>query len=159
MAQGEANRYRIDIHVKGLGSEPVAKKELTAEQKAAKEAAEARAATIQQLKKVGKTAAGAAVAYGTQILTYQVGRVGVETGNYRKQAEYSAFLSVGLQAFGIGAAMYANPLLGTIALGGLAINEGLKYRTYNYERTYEGAMLSVQRERAGIGFLSTHMRG
>lgn len=155
----DTKNYRIDININGEGSAPNAKNDSGTGAMSAKEAAEARAATIQKLKKVGKTAAGAAVAYGTQILTYQVGRVGVETGNYRKQAEYSAFLSLGLQAFGIGAAMYANPLLGTIALGGLAINEGLKYRTYNYERTYESAMLGVQRERAGIGFLSTHMRG
>lgn len=155
----DTKNYRIDININGEGGAPNAKNDSGTGAMSAKEAAEARAATIQKLKKVGKTAAGAAVAYGTQILTYQVGRVGVETGNYRKQAEYSAFLSLGLQAFGIGAAMYANPLLGTIALGGLAINEGLKYRTYNYERTYESAMLGVQRERAGIGFLSSHMRG
>ena len=154
----DTKNYRIDININGEGGAPNAKDDgsnpISAKEAVQKEAA--RAKTIQRLKKAGKTAL---VAYGTQILTYQVGRVGIETGNYRKQAEYSAFLSLGLQAFGIGAAMYANPLLGTIALGGLAINEGLKYRTYNYERTYEGAMLSVQRERAGIGFLSTHMRG
>lgn len=154
----DTKNYRIDININGEGGAPNAKDDgsnpISAKEAAQKEAA--RAKTIQRLKKAGKAAL---VAYGTQILTYQVGRVGIETGNYRKQAEYSAFLSLGLQAFGIGAAMYANPLLGTIALGGLAINEGLKYRTYNYERTYESAMLGVQRERAGIGFLSSHMRG
>lgn len=154
----DTKNYRIDININGEGGAPNAKDDgsnpISAKEAAQKEAA--RAKTIQRLKKAGKAAL---VAYGTQILTYQVGRVGIETGNYRKQAEYSAFLSLGLQAFGVGAAMYANPLLGTIALGGLAINEGLKYRTYNYERTYESAMLGVQRERAGIGFLSSHMRG
>ena len=154
----DTKNYRIDININGEGGAPNAKDDgsnpISAKEAAQKEAA--RAKTIQRLKKAGKAAL---VAYGTQILTYQVGRVGIETGNYRKQAEYSAFLSLGLQAFGVGAAMHANPLLGTIALGGLAINEGLKYRTYNYERTYESAMLGVQRERAGIGFLSSHMRG
>ena len=154
----DTKNYRIDININGEGGAHNAKDDgsnpISAKEAAQKEAA--RAKTIQRLKKAGKAAL---VAYGTQILTYQVGRVGIETGNYRKQAEYSAFLSLGLQAFGVGAAMHANPLLGTIALGGLAINEGLKYRTYNYERTYESAMLGVQRERAGIGFLSSHMRG
>lgn len=109
--------------------------------------------------KTGKVVAGAAVAYAGQIITYQVGRVGVETGNYQKQNEASAFLKLGTTAVGLGTAFAVNPLLGAVALGGMVISQGLSYRTYEYERNYEGQMLSVKRERAGIGFLSSHVRG
>lgn len=104
-------------------------------------------------------AVGTAVGVAGTVISYAVGRVGVETGNYQLQNEVSAaFKGIGIIG-GLGAGVAFNPVLGSIAIGMTALTEGLKYRSYSWERGYEGEMLGVRRERAGIGALSNRVRG
>lgn len=104
-------------------------------------------------------AAGAAVGVASQVITYQVGRVGIETGNYQLQNEVSAALKGFGIIGGLGVGVALNPALGGIAIGMTALSEGLKYRSYSWERKYEGEMLGIRQERAGIGALSNRVRG
>ena len=104
-------------------------------------------------------AVGTAVGVAGTVISYAVGRVGVETGNYQLQNEVSAALKgIGIIG-GLGAGVAFNPVLGGIAIGMTALTEGLKYRSYSWDRDYEGEMLGVRRERAGIGALSNRVRG
>ena len=104
-------------------------------------------------------AVGTAVGVAGTVISYAVGRVGVETGNYQLQNEVSAALKgIGILG-GLGAGVAFNPVLGGIAIGMTALTEGLKYRSYSWDRDYEGEMLGVRRERAGIGALSNRVRG
>ena len=104
-------------------------------------------------------AVGTAVGVAGTVISYAVGRVGVETGNYQLQNEVSAALKGFGIIGGLGAGVAFNPVLGGIAIGMTALTEGLKYRSYSWDRDYEGEMLGVRRERAGIGALSNRVRG
>lgn len=104
-------------------------------------------------------AVGTAVGVAGTVISYAVGRVGVETGNYQLQNEVSAALKGFGIIGGLGVGVALNPVLGSIAIGMTALTEGLKYRSYSWDRDYEGEMLGVRRERAGIGALSNRVRG
>ena len=156
------NTYRIELNVTGIDATPT---EPTPTPRAKQGGGKSRIGlrdVINYLRKEyprATLAVGTAVGVAGTVISYAVGRVGVETGNYQLQNEVSAALKgIGILG-GLGAGVAFNPVLGGIAIGMTALTEGLKYRSYSWDRDYEGEMLGVRRERAGIGALSNRVRG
>ena len=156
------NIYKIELNVTGMDATPTEPTPTPgAKQSGGKSSGGLRDA-IKGLRKEfprATLALGTAVGVAGTVISYAVGRVGVETGNYQLQNEVSAALKgIGILG-GLGAGVAFNPVLGGIAIGMTALTEGLKYRSYSWDRDYEGEMLGVRRERAGIGALSNRVRG
>lgn len=156
------NIYKIELNVTGMDATPTTPTSTPrAKQNGGKSGGGLRD-LIKGLRKEfprATLAVGTAVGVAGTVISYAVGRVGVETGNYQLQNEVSAALKgIGIIG-GLGVGVAFNPVLGGIAIGMTALTEGLKYRSYSWERDYEGEMLGVRRERAGIGALSNRVRG
>ena len=156
------NVYKIELNVTGMDATPTEPTSTpSAEQGGGKSSGGLRDA-IKSLRKEyprATLAVGTAVGVAGTVISYAVGRVGVETGNYQLQNEVSAALKGFGIIGGLGVGVAFNPVLGGIAIGMTALTEGLKYRSYSWDRDYEGEMLGVRRERAGIGALSNRVRG
>ena len=156
------NIYKIELNVTGMDATPTEPAPTPgAEQGGGKSSGGLRDAIKSLRKEYPKEtlAVGTAVGVAGTVISYAVGRVGVETGNYQLQNEVSAALKGFGILGGLGAGVALNPVLGSIAIGMTALTEGLKYRSYSWDRDYEGEMLGVRRERAGIGALSNRVRG
>ena len=156
------NIYKIELNVTGMDATPTEPTPTPgAKQSGGKSSGGLRDA-IKGLRKEyprATLAVGTAVGVAGTVISYAVGRVGVETGNYQLQNEVSAALKGFGIIGGLGVGVALNPVLGGIAIGMTALTEGLKYRSYSWDRDYEGEMLGVRRERAGIGALSNRVRG
>lgn len=156
------NVYKIELNVTGMDATPTKPTSTPrAKQSGGKSSGGLRDAIKNLRKEYPKAtlAVGTAVGVAGTVISYAVGRVGVETGNYQLQNEVTAALKgIGIIG-GLGVGVAFNPVLGGIAIGMTALTEGLKYRSYSWERDYEGEMLGVRRERAGIGALSNRVRG
>lgn len=158
------NTYKIELNVTGMdaAATPTEPTPTPGAEKSGGKSSGGLGDAIKRLRKeYPKTtlAVGTAVGVAGTVISYAVGRVGVETGNYQLQNEVSAALKGFGILGGLGAGVALNPVLGSIAIGMTALTEGLKYRSYSWERGYEGEMLGVRRERAGIGALSNRVRG
>lgn len=158
------NVYKIELNVTGMDAATTPTEPTPtpgAEQSGGKSSGGLRDAIESLRKKYPKAtlAAGTAVGVAGTVISYAVGRVGVETGNYQLQNEVSAALKGFGIIGGLGVGVALNPVLGGIAIGMTALTEGLKYRSYSWDKEYEGEMLGVRRERAGIGALSNRVRG
>lgn len=156
------NVYKIELNVTGMDATPTEPTPTPgAEQSGGKSSGGLRDAIKNLRKEYPKAtlAVGTAVGVAGTVISYAVGRVGVETGNYQLQNEVSAALKGFGIIGGLGVGVALNPVLGGIAIGMTALTEGLKYRSYSWDRDYEGEMLGVRRERAGIGALSNRVRG
>lgn len=156
------NVYKIELNVTGMDATPTEPTPTPgAKQGGGKSSGGLRDAIKNLRKEYPKAtlAVGAAVGVAGTVISYAVGRVGVETGNYQLQNEVSAALKGFGIIGGLGVGVALNPVLGGIAIGMTALTEGLKYRSYSWDRDYEGEMLGVRRERAGIGALSNRVRG
>lgn len=158
------NIYKIELNVTGMDAATTPTKPTStprAKQSGSKSSGGLRDVINYLRKEYPKAtlAVGTAVGVAGTVISYAVGRVGVETGNYQLQNEVSAALKgIGIIG-GLGLGVAFNPVLGGIAIGMTALTEGLKYRSYSWDRDYEGEMLGVRRERAGIGALSNRVRG
>lgn len=156
------NVYKIELNVTGMDATPTKPTSTPgAKQGGGKSSGGLRDAIKNLRKEYPKAtlAVGTAVGVAGTVISYAVGRVGVETGNYQLQNEVSAALKGFGIIGGLGVGVALNPVLGGIAIGMTALTEGLKYRSYSWDRDYEGEMLGVRRERAGIGALSNRVRG
>lgn len=156
------NIYKIELNVTGMDATPTEPTPTPgAKQGGGKSSGGLRDAIKGLRKEYPKAtlAVGTAVGVAGTVISYAVGRVGVETGNYQLQNEVSAALKGFGIIGGLGVGVALNPVLGGIAIGMTALTEGLKYRSYSWEKEYEGEMLGVRRERAGIGALSNRVRG
>lgn len=156
------NVYKIELNVTGMDATPTEPTPTPgAKQGGGKSSGGLRDAIKSLRKEYPKAtlAVGTAVGVAGTVISYAVGRVGVETGNYQLQNEVSAALKGFGIIGGLGVGVALNPVLGGIAIGMTALTEGLKYRSYSWDRDYEGEMLGVRRERAGIGALSNRVRG
>ena len=156
------NVYKIELNVTGMDATPTEPSPTPgAKQGGGKSSGGLRDAIKSLRKEYPKAtlAVGTAVGVAGTVISYAVGRVGVETGNYQLQNEVSAALKGFGIIGGLGVGVALNPVLGGIAIGMTALTEGLKYRSYSWDRDYEGEMLGVRRERAGIGALSNRVRG
>ena len=156
------NVYKIELNVTGMDATPTEPTPTPGAEKSGGKSSGGLGDAIKSLRKEfprATLAVGTAVGVAGTVISYAVGRVGVETGNYQLQNEVSAALKgIGIIG-GLGAGVAFNPVLGGIAIGMTALTEGLKYRSYSWDRDYEGEMLGVRRERAGIGALSNRVRG
>ena len=156
------NVYKIELNVTGMDATPTAPTPTPGAKQSGGKSSSGLRDLIKGLRKEfprATLAVGTAVGVAGTVISYAVGRVGVETGNYQLQNEVSAALKgIGILG-GLGAGVAFNPVLGGIAIGMTALTEGLKYRSYSWDRDYEGEMLGVRRERAGIGALSNRVRG
>lgn len=156
------NVYKIELNVTGMDATPTEPTSTPrAKQSGGKSSGGLRDAIKSLRKEYPKAtlAVGTAVGVAGTVISYAVGRVGVETGNYQLQNEVSAALKGFGIIGGLGVGVALNPVLGSIAIGMTALTEGLKYRSYSWDKEYEGEMLGVRRERAGIGALSNRVRG
>ena len=156
------NVYKIELNVTGMDATPTEPTPTPgAKQSGGKSSGGLRDAIKSLRKEYPKEtwAVGTAVGVAGTVISYAVGRVGVETGNYQLQNEVSAALKGFGIIGGLGVGVALNPVLGGIAIGMTALTEGLKYRSYSWDKEYEGEMLGVRRERAGIGALSNRVRG
>ena len=156
------NIYKIELNVTGMDATPTEPAPTPRARQSGGKSSGGLRDVINYLRKEyprATLAVGTAVGVAGTVISYAVGRVGVETGNYQLQNEVSAALKgIGIIG-GLGAGVAFNPVLGGIAIGMTALTEGLKYRSYSWDRDYEGEMLGVRRERAGIGALSNRVRG
>ena len=156
------NIYKIELNVTGMDATPTEPTPTPGAKQGSGKSSGGLRDAIKSLRKEyprATLAVGTAVGVAGTVISYAVGRVGVETGNYQLQNEVSAALKgIGIIG-GLGVGVAFNPVLGGIAIGMTALTEGLKYRSYSWDRDYEGEMLGVRRERAGIGALSNRVRG
>lgn len=156
------NIYKIELNVTGMDATPTEPTSTPGTEQGGGKSSGGLRDAIKSLRKEypkATLAVGTAVGVAGTVISYAVGRVGVETGNYQLQNEVSAaFKGIGIIG-GLGVGFALNPVLGGIAIGMTALTEGLKYRSYSWDRDYEGEMLGVRRERAGIGALSNRVRG
>ena len=156
------NIYKIELDVTGMDATPTEPTPTPRAKQSGGKSSGGLGDAIKSLRKEypkATLAVGTAVGVAGTVISYAVGRVGVETGNYQLQNEVSAALKgIGIIG-GLGVGVAFNPVLGGIAIGMTALTEGLKYRSYSWDRDYEGEMLGVRRERAGIGALSNRVRG
>lgn len=156
------NIYKIELNVTGMDATPTKPTSTPRAKQSGGKSSGGLRDVIKNLRKEypkETLAVGTAVGVAGTVISYAVGRVGVETGNYQLQNEVSAALKGFGILGGLGAGVAFNPVLGGIAIGMTALTEGLKYRSYSWDRDYEGEMLGVRRERAGIGALSNRVRG
>lgn len=156
------NVYKIELNVTGMDATPTEPTPTPSAKQSGGKSSGGLRDVIKNLRKEYPNetlAVGTAVGVAGTVISYAVGRVGVETGNYQLQNEVTAALKgIGIIG-GLGVGVAFNPVLGGIAIGMTALTEGLKYRSYSWDRDYEGEMLGVRRERAGIGALSNRVRG
>ena len=156
------NIYKIELNVTGMDATPTDPTPTPGAKQGGGKSSGGLRDVIKGLRKEfprATLAVGTAVGVAGTVISYAVGRVGVETGNYQLQNEVSAALKGFGIIGGLGVGVAFNPVLGGIAIGMTALTEGLKYRSYSWDRDYEGEMLGVRRERAGIGALSNRVRG
>ena len=156
------NTYKIELNVTGMDATPTEPTPTPGAKQSGGKSSGGLRDVIKGLRKEyprATLAVGTAVGVAGTVISYAVGRVGVETGNYQLQNEVSAALKGFGIIGGLGVGVAFNPVLGGIAIGMTALTEGLKYRSYSWDRDYEGEMLGVRRERAGIGALSNRVRG
>lgn len=105
---------------------------------------------IKELKKVA--VATGAVAAGTKVLNYVTSRVYTETGNRQLQDNINAAKQVGGQIASIvGGFVVGGWVGGLAAVGGVALDYALQYRSYNFAKEQEESVLAIRRERMGVG--------
>ncbi len=108
---------------------------------------------IKDLKKA--VAATGVVAVGMKIINHRTSRVYVETGNRQLQDNINATKQIAGQVMALVSGFVAGGPLGGIAVGlGIATDYALQYSDYQYEKRLDNAILSIKRERMGVGGMS-----
>lgn len=97
-------------------------------------------------------AATGVVSMGVKAVNHITSRVGVETGNRQIQDEINAAKQVGGQALMIlGGFIAGGAVGGMAAIGGVVLDYALQYSDYAYAQGLEADVLSIRRERMGVG--------
>lgn len=108
------------------------------------------ASSIAALKKV--MVATGVLSAGTKTLNYITSRVYTETGNRQLQDNINATKQIGSQVASLAASFAVGGIAGgVVAVGGIALDYALQYRSYNFARQQEESVLSIRRERMGVG--------
>lgn len=151
---GSSNEYKLVITAKDLGKlEEKGDTSGTLKQTETEKVNHPVRAKINSVKKtVNATGAGM---IASMVINYKIGRVGVETGNQQVQSEINAAKSVAGLGIGL-AGSFIFGGIGGLALAGIGAGIGmlLKYDSFNYEKDVYNRVLDIQRERAGIDYLT-----
>lgn len=145
------SEYSITIKVGGDGSKSNSSEEKTESGKLAQ--GDSGGAAIKDLKKA--VAATGVVAVGMKIINHRTSRVFVETGNRQLQDNINATKQIAGQVLALVGGFVAGGAIGGLAVGlGIATDYALQYSDYQYERRLDNAILSIKRERMGVGGMS-----
>lgn len=144
------SEYSITIKVGGDGS----KSNSTEKTESGKLAqGDSGGAAIKDLKKA--VAATGVVAVGMKIINHRTSRVYVETGNRQLQDNINATKQIAGQVLSLIGGFVAGGPIGGIAVGlGIATDYALQFSDYRFEKRLDDAVLSIKRERMGVGGMS-----
>lgn len=105
--------------------------------------------SIAALKKVA--VATGVLSAGKKSLDYITSRVYTETGNRQLQDNINAAKQIGGQIASIaGGFIVGGAVGGLAAIGGVALDYALQYRSYNFAKEQEANVLAIRRERMGV---------
>lgn len=105
--------------------------------------------SIAALKKVA--VATGVLSAGKKSLNYITSRVYTETGNRQLQDNINAAKQIGGQIASIaGGFIVGGAVGGLAAIGGVALDYALQYRSYNFAKEQEANVLAIRRERMGV---------